>query len=187
MQDKQQRVLEILTRSFETNQSANFVIKQDRKKNKRMRVLIAYSIAYGELFGEVWLSEDHTACAIVLDSSQKKSSLRAVIWDLRLVFGAIGLRRVVRVLKRESLIKSHHPKEAFYHLWYLGVDPDFQGQGRGSELLQQIIQRAHENQKAVYLETSMERNFAFYEHHGFKEACTLADLGYSIRMYCLKP
>lgn len=187
MTDKQERVLEILTRSFETNQSANFVIRQDRKKEKRMRLLIAYSLVYGDLFGKIYLSEDHTACAIVLDSARKKVSFRSMIWDLRLVFGGIGLRRVGRVMKREALIKSRHPKEAFYHLWYLGVNPDYQGQGRGSALLEQVMQQARENQRALYLETSTERNFAFYERHGFKEVCTIADLGYSLRMYCVNP
>ena len=182
--DKNQ-IIYVLTDSFQDNQSTNFVIKQDNKREKRFRSLIEYSIFYGEKFGEVFLSEDKTSCYIILDTNKKKLTWRSILWDLRLVFKTIGIFRVGKVMKREALIKSHHPKEDFIHLWYIGVSPSAQGRGKGAELMQAIIEKAQAQQKSIYLETSTQRNFKYYESFGFKEVVTLEQLGYSLKMFSL--
>lgn len=184
IEDKKQ-VLNILTKSFNDNFSTNFVIKQDQKKSKRLSVLIEYSIFYGERFGEVFLSEDKSACYIIIEPSKKKISLQTLIWDIRLVFQCIGLKKLKKVLKREALLKKEHPKEGFIHLWYIGVEPEMQGKGKGSELMGQIIAKAHNDKKRIYLETSTERNFTFYESFGFKEKLTINDLDYPLKMFVL--
>ena len=178
-------VINILTESFQDNKSTNFVIRQDRKKAKRFRSLIEYSIFYGEKFGEVFLSEDKTSCYIILDTEKKKLLWSSLIWDLRLVLKCIGIARVSKVMKREALIKSHHPKEDFIHLWYIGVSPAKQGEGKGTKLMQTIIEKAQSENKKIYLETSTQRNFKFYESFGFTEVVTLDQLGYSLKMFSL--
>jgi ribosomal protein S18 acetylase RimI-like enzyme len=183
-EDKKQ-VLHILTKSFGDNISTNFVIKQDQKKAKRLSVLIEYSIFYGESFGEVFLSEDKSACYIILDPTKKKLTFQTLIWDLRLVFQCIGFRNLKKVMQRESLIKKEHPKEEFTHLWYIGIEPEMQGKGRGTELMKQIIAKAQNDNKRIYLETSTERNFNFYTSLGFKEKLTINDLGYQLKMFVL--
>lgn len=179
------RIIEILATSFKENKSTNFVIKQDHKKEKRLRTLIKYSIYYGEKFGEVHLSEDQSACYITIDTSKKKVTLGSMLWDIRLIIQCIGLTNLKKVMKREKLIHQNHPNEDFIHLWYIGVDAKEQGNGKGTELLQLIIQKARALNKSIYLETSTERNFKFYTASGFKETTVLDQLGYSIRMYCL--
>lgn len=181
---KRERIISILSESFKDNKSTNFVLKQDKKTPKRLRKLIEYSIFYGENFGQVILSDDQNACTIILDTQKKKSTFKSILWDLKLVFRCIGLNRITKVLKRESLIKSHHPKDSFIHLWYIGVDPDHQGEGKGSQQLEEVIDMANKANKRIYLETSTERNFSFYEKHGFKHVTTITQLGYSLRMYC---
>lgn len=178
-------IIEILTDSFQDNQSTNFVVKQDRKRAKRFRSLIEYSIFYGEKFGHIFLSEDKKSCYIILDTSKKKLTLSSMFWDLRLVLKCIGISRVGKVMKREALIKNHHPKEGFIHLWYIGVSPAAQGKGQGTKLMQKIIEKAQAQNKKIYLETSTQRNFKFYVSFGFKEVVRLEQLGYSIRMYSL--
>lgn len=185
-QTDKNHIIDILTDSFEDNKSTNFVIKQDQKREKRFRSLIEYSIYYGEKFGEVFLSEDKKACYIILDTEKKKTTLGSMIWDLRLVLKCIGVFRVGKVMKREALIKSHHPNEDFIHLWYIGVDPSIQGKGRGTQLMQSIIQKAQSANKKIYLETSTQQNFKFYESFGFMEVVTLEQLGYSLKMFSLE-
>ncbi|MCC5923800.1 MAG: GNAT family N-acetyltransferase [Crocinitomicaceae bacterium] len=179
------QVLRILTKSFGDNISTNFVIKQDQKKSKRLSVLMEYSIFYGERFGEVFLSKDKSACYIIIDPTKKKLTFQTLIWDMRLVFHCIGLRNLKKVMQRESLIKKEHPKEGFIHLWYIGVEPEMQGKGRGTELMTQIIAKAKNDNKHIYLETSTERNFKFYTSLGFKEKSTITKLGYPLKMFVL--
>ncbi|WP_066755543.1 GNAT family N-acetyltransferase [Crocinitomix algicola] len=183
---KKERVIKILTESFKDNKSTTLVAKQDKKKDKRLKKLIQYSIFYGESFGEVFLTEDKNACYIIIDTEKKKTTWRSIIWDVRLMFQCIGIKNVRKVMKREALIKSNHPKGSFIHLWYIGVIPTKQSLGIGTRLMKKIVKSAQAQNRKIYLETSTERNFKFYEQLGFKEELTLNQLGYSLKMYSLK-
>lgn len=82
-----------------------------------------------------------------------------------MAFSVIGLRNVIGVLKRASLISNFYPNKPYVYLWFIGVKTDQQGKGAGSELLKQII--AENESKPIYLEKSTLRNFPFYEQYGF--------------------
>jgi ribosomal protein S18 acetylase RimI-like enzyme len=182
-QENKKHVIKILTESFYNNKSTNFVIKQDRKKRKRLETLIKYSIFHGEKWGEVYLSEDKSSCYITIDKGNIKPSLRSILWDIRLIFSCIGITNVARVLKRESIIKSKHPKDHFVHLWYIGVLPSKQGSGRGTKMMQSIINQSKLKNQKIYLETSTERNFQFYKQLGFIEETSFEELGYPLKMF----
>lgn len=185
MDATKERVIDILFHSFYDNKSVNFVIKQDAKKNKRLRTLLEYSHFMGENFGKVILTEDQKACAILLDTRKKKTTLKAIIWDIKLAARCIGIGNLKKVMKRESAIKKAHPSGDFIHLWYIGVEPNNQGNGLGTNLMNEIIQEARSEGLPVYLETSNERNFPFYERLGFEKFSDLSNLGYPLRMYLL--
>ncbi|MGV3609650.1 MAG: GNAT family N-acetyltransferase [Fluviicola sp.] len=176
-------VTEILYKSFLENKSVNFVVKQDHKRELRIKKLMEYSYFQGTQFGRVYVSKDQKACAIVLIPSKKKTTLKSILWDLKLVFGCMGVSNVKKVLKREGEIKRHHPDFPFLHLWYIGVDPPFQGRAKGTEMMARIIHDAKELNLPIYLETSTERNFPFYEKLGFKLISEINNLGYPLKMY----
>jgi ribosomal protein S18 acetylase RimI-like enzyme len=181
--NEKQIVIDILHKSFMDNKSVNFVVKQGRKREERIRKLMEYSYFKGKNFGQIYLSKDEKACAIILDPSKQKTTLKSVLWDLKLVFGCMGFSNVKKVLRRESEIKKHHPNFPFLHLWYIGVDPAEQGRAKGTELMARIIHNAREKGLPIYLETSTERNFPFYEKLGFKMISELDNLGYPLKMY----
>jgi GNAT superfamily N-acetyltransferase len=52
----------------------------------------------------------------------------------------------------------------------LGVGPEWQGQGVGSQLLQSVLARADADGVPCYLETGTEPNLRFYRRHGFEVA-----------------
>ena len=183
MTAQEEQMIEILTTAFQENKSVNFIVKQDKKREKRLRLLIEYSIFYGKSFGKLILNEDKTACAIIVDLEKKKTTFRSIIWDLRLIFGCVGITNVSKILRREKAIKSLLPKEPFLHLWYIGVDPSTQGTGAGSKLLQEIIALAQSQNKVLQLETSTPRNFPFYEKRGFNELAKITEFGYEMRVY----
>lgn len=74
-------IVELLTQSFEDNQSVNYIIQQDKRRLQRIRALMRYSIGVCCLFGDVWLSEDKKACALILYPQLKKTTLRSVWLD----------------------------------------------------------------------------------------------------------
>lgn len=127
-----------------------------------------YSFNVCNKFGEVWISDDQQACALILFPDKKRVTFRTVHWDLKLAFAVIGLGRVSNVLRREAMIKANHPKEPIAYLWFIGVNPQTQGRGVGSALIQEVIQECEKKKRPIYLETSMQKNLRFYKKFGFE-------------------
>ena len=86
-------------------------------------------------------------------------------------------------MSRESKINKLHPKEPFYYLWFIGVDPAEQDKGIGTALLNGIINEAKKKNRPIYLETSTLKNIPWYEKFGFTIYNKL-DFGYEL--FCMK-
>ncbi|HEY0054906.1 MAG TPA: GNAT family N-acetyltransferase [Pedobacter sp.] len=172
-------VIDILTDSFQTNKSVNFIIKQEGKRIERIRALMDYSFDICFHYGRVFISDDKTACALVLFPDQKKTTLRSILLDLKLVFKAIGISNIGKTLKRESLIKKIKPKKKIYYLWFIGVKTDLQGKGIGTRLLKEILEDSNQRHRSVCLETSTLKNLPWYTQFGFQVYNEL-DLGYQL-------
>jgi GNAT superfamily N-acetyltransferase len=78
----------------------------------------------------------------------------------------IGFAAGVRGSRAARIIASHAPAQPFTYLRTLGVDPEWQGHGLGSRLVEWVIRTAP-TALPVYLETAKEENLAFYMRHGF--------------------
>jgi len=81
-----------------------------------------------------------------------------------------------RLLARAPLIASglvgverRHPHQPpHWYLAVLGTDPPAQGQGLGSAVLAPVLAQCDADGVGAYLESSKERNIAFYARHGFR-------------------
>jgi len=177
------RVISILAESFNDNQSVNYIVKQDKQRNRRIRKLMAYSFDVCYLYGEVLLTEDKSGCALILFPDKKKNNLKSILLDMNLIVSCIGIFNISKAMNRESKIKKLQPGELMYYLWFIGVDPDQQNKGIGSSLIKEVIEEARSRQRPVYLETSTLKNIPWYEKFGFRIYNEL-DLGY--RLYFMK-
>ncbi len=65
-------------------------------------------------------------------------------------------------------IDEIHPQDPHYYIEYLGVLPEYQGQGLGSTILQFITARADEVNSGCFLETASPRNVPLYQRYGFE-------------------
>ena len=142
-----------------------------------------YSFEVCSMFGEVLLSDDRRACALVLYPDRKRTTLKSIWLDLKLIFNCIGLSNVVKAMDRESKIKKIQPKERMCYLWFIGVNPIYQGSGIGSKLLREIIEESEMEDRPIYLETSTMKNLPWYKKLGF-EVYDKLNLSYSL--YFLK-
>ncbi|TWI97605.1 acetyltransferase (GNAT) family protein [Mucilaginibacter frigoritolerans] len=158
-------VIKLLASSFEKNRSVNYIVRQDDKRKERIKSLMNYSFEVCYRFGEVYISDNRQACALVLYPDKKKSTL----WlDLKLIFSAIGVAGISEAMEREKLIKAKQPLIPFYYLWFIGVDPLYQHKGIGTKLLYELIADAKAQNRSVLLETSTLENLPWYEKAGFK-------------------
>lgn len=174
-------IVDILAQSFDDNGSVNYVVRQGSNRQQRIRTLLDYSFNICHKFGDVWLSQNEHACALVLYPDKKRTTLFSILWDVNLVLSAVGITRARKILKREAKIKALHPKESFSYLWFIGVRRKMQNQGIGSQLLDDIIHESWVQRRDIYLETSVERNLPWYKKHGFSIYNTVA-LDYKLYM-----
>lgn len=177
-QDKS-HVVHILEQAFASNPSVNYSIPQDARRSQRLRGLVQYSFEVCHEFGEIYLSDDRNACALLVCPEKKHITWTAIKRDVLLIFRSVGLSKVKALLDREAKIKALHPSGLHYHLWYIGVWPNCQQQGIGTQLLQEIITLARQNGRSIYLETSVPMNISWYQKAGFEVFHEL-DLPYSL-------
>lgn len=180
--EDRQLIADILLHSFNDNKSVNYIIKQDRRRAQRIKAVMEYSFDLCHRFGEIYLSDNNQACALLL-SPEKKKNFSWLLRDARFAFSTLGLANTIKAMKREAEIKKIYPPNPFYHLWFIGVVPSQQRQGHGSRLLNELIDHSTINQKSIYLETSAPANIPWYEKFGFSRYAEL-DFGYKI--VCMK-
>lgn len=161
-------VINILAQSFNENQSVNYIVKQDKTRAKRIKALMAYSYDICSRFGKVILSNDEKACALLLYPDRKKITIQSIIWDIKLIFRCIGLNNIPNTLRREALVKQAQPRKPMTYIWFIGVCPEEQNKGKGSLLLESILEESKKMKRIVCLETSTLRNLPWYEKFGFK-------------------
>ena len=176
-------VVSILTASFADNKSVNYIIKQDAKKKHRIGKLMEYSFDYCFWFGEILLSDDKKACALIIFPDKKKTTLKSVVADIKLITSCTGLSNAKRAMQREATIKKIHPHHPFIYLWFIGVSPSEQNNGAGTVLLRQIWEKSKTEGRPVILETSTERNLPWYLKHGFT---IYKELDFGYKLFCMK-
>ncbi|SDL85377.1 Acetyltransferase (GNAT) domain-containing protein [Pedobacter antarcticus] len=181
--DKKELVVSILIESFESNLSVNYIAGANNGKSKRIKALMEYSFEICYLFGDVYMSEDGLACALVLYPDKRKTTLKSIMLDIYLLFRCIGLLNIGKAISREQNIKKIQPKEPMTYLWFLGVNPSSQHLGIGSKLLQELILDSKKKNLPIYLETSTVKNLSWYNRFGFQ---IYDQLEFTYSLYFLK-
>jgi ribosomal protein S18 acetylase RimI-like enzyme len=73
----------------------------------------------------------------------------------------------LRFLRLDRETRKRHPHYDHWYLWFLGVDPERQGQGIGSVLLRSLSAKAEASGVPCYLETDKLSSVRIYERHGY--------------------
>jgi len=149
--------------------------------------LVDYSLVYGLIYttpavegAGCWLSPGNT---------------KVTLW--RMLRVGAGLQRAVirfkpqarqAVLAALAYMDEIHNREVpgpHWYLWALGVEPDCQGRGIGSRLIQPVLTRADKEGVPCYLETQTEANVAFYQKRGFEVVCDGIVPDHGIRVWTM--
>ncbi|WP_333660334.1 GNAT family N-acetyltransferase [Chishuiella changwenlii] len=162
------KINEILTKAFKENKSVNYILKK-KHDSSLISKLISYSMFKAKNSGEIWLNDTETACVLCINPKKEITTLKSLKEEFYLVWNVIGIKNILKVLKKEKITKKHLPHDInFIHLWYIGVTTDSQGKGEGNKILSNVIEYYKGKKDAICLETSTLKNIPFYENLGFK-------------------
>lgn len=176
-------IIHILVDSFRDNKSVQYIIHPHDKKELRLKRLMEYAYDVCKLFGDVFITDDKSGCALIVKPDKKKISLKSMLLDAKFVIHCLGLSNAKKAMNREAKIKAHHPDGLLYYLWFIGVDPGKQSQGIGSSLLKEVISEGRKDNRIICMETSTLKNISWYQSFGFTIYQKL-DFGYEL--FCLK-
>lgn len=172
-------IVDILVNAFYNNASVNYIIKQDKKKEVRVKSLMDYSFDLCYNFGDIFYSEDKKSCALILFPEQKKNKTKSVLLDIQFIISCMDFHRLKKAMGREAKIKAIQSKGLTSYLWFIGVDPSEQGKGIGTKLLSEVLDELKKKNRPVLLETSNVENVRWYKNSGFTIYNKL-DLGYEL-------
>jgi ribosomal protein S18 acetylase RimI-like enzyme len=157
-----------LARAFHDDPVMEWLYPDDAKRVERSRGFFGLRLQQLLSDGEVYTTPALEGGALWAVPGKWKLSLLQTLKLLAVMAPALG-RRGPRALRGLERVESRHPKSPdHYYLAVLGTEPERQGNGIGSALMQPVLADCDEHGIGAYLESSKERNIAFYARHGFK-------------------
>jgi hypothetical protein len=172
-------IVNILTESFQDNQSVNYLIPADSKRLKRIRALMEYSYETCRMFGKVYLSDDKSGCALVSFPERKKTTLKSLWLEVKLILTGIGFNNISKAINREKEISKNYPAHPIFYLWFIGVQRDKQNNGVGKQLMSELLNESERMKRPVYLETSTMKNLPWYKKFGL-DVYNQLNFGYNL-------
>jgi ribosomal protein S18 acetylase RimI-like enzyme len=116
---------------------------------------------------EVYTVDGGAAAAMWARPGEWRDPPLAAIRELAALTGGVGWH-APRAMRGLIAVESRHPKPPHWYLAVLGTDPDRQGEGIGSALMQPVLDECDRLEIPAYLETGTEQNVGFYTRHGFR-------------------
>ena len=157
-----------LARAFDDDPVMTWVFPDARSRPERLTGLFALLLRTHHLNrGEVWVADGHAGAAAWCAPDKWRIPLGVQVRNLVPIVRLVGFGLFTRL---RGLIEAerHHPTAPHWYLGVLGVAPDWQGKGVGSELLGPVLERCDAEGLGAYLESSKRSNIGFYARHGFE-------------------
>lgn len=160
------------------------------RRSRYLEWYLGCAINYGCCFGEVYTTPDIAGLAIWLPPGQTHfTTWRYIRSGFLLTPFVMGIRRsLTQAMRYEDLAQKAHTEIVpglHWYLWGLAVDPEKQGKGIGSLLMQPGLQCADAQHLPCYLETHDPENIPFYLKHGFDLARTEKIPGSDLQFWSL--
>ena len=118
---------------------------------------------------EVYTEPERRAAALWSPPGKWRMSVGLQLRLAPRMMRVVGMKRLPLVVRGLTVLDKKHPDDRPH--WYLGVlgtDPDHQGKGLGSAVMQPVLDRCDAEGLGAYLESSKEQNVPFYRRHGFE-------------------
>jgi len=167
------RACEMLSHAFFDDAKMAHLMPEVAARKERSRHLFEFELRYGMLYGNVYTTSPAVeGVAVWLPSDKAEVTLwrafRAGGMGLQRHLGKESMDRLMAFSTAiDNLHKKHLPSPHCY-LFFIGVDPSYQGKGFAGRLLRPMLDRLDTKKIPCYLNTQNEKNIGLYEHFGFR-------------------
>ncbi len=118
-------------------------------------------------YRQVWVADDHSGAAIWGYPGRWQVPINRTVrpgFQMTRVYRSrlpVALWSLLRADRRHPRTPGH------WYLQWLGIEPRYQGQGLGADLLAPVLEICDRQTVPAYVEASTDRSRAFYERNGF--------------------
>lgn len=160
--------VQILYTAMRENPGALWIVKKDKKKDYRLKVLFNFCVTTAMAKNGAYISSDKKGVALIMKSNIN-TPIFSTLWNnIVLIHNCIGWKRALSVLSRERTIRKKRPAEETLIFWMLGVCDHT----NGTNTIIEIRDFAFDLSKSLHLpitaETTTARNKTLYERFGFQ-------------------
>ncbi|MFF7097318.1 GNAT family N-acetyltransferase [Streptomyces rubradiris] len=175
--------VDTLARAFADYPFTRHVIAVDGHEDRIRRFQELCLTRIAMVYGRVWVADGGHAVAVWAIPGQDPSPVLA---ELGPVLGELSGDRAAAFASAEQAVAPYRPREPGWFLETVGTAPEVQGQGLGSAVLLPGLEEAERAGCPAFLETSSERNVAFYERLGFKVTADVQLPDSGPRTWCMR-
>lgn len=158
----------VLARAFHDDPVFGWVVRDSDARRERLPLLFA---AFAEAYlshHETYVAGDNVGAALwAPPGSEPIPADRAGEFEEGLA-DALKNEDLDRGLRIQELLEAHHPDRPCFYLQFMGVAPEHQGCGLGSQLVTTVLKRCDAAGTPAYLEATNPDNRRLYERHGFE-------------------
>lgn len=160
-------VASVLARAFQDDPVFTWSIPDPERRRAYLPAVFA---AFAELYlphGETYLTGDGAGAALWAPTNvdpfdgESGEAFGTRITEL------LDEEESQRFLTVGELFGEHHPAQPWMYLQLIGVEPDDQRRGLGSQLLAPVLARCDATGTPAYLEAGTVDNRRLYQRHGF--------------------
>jgi ribosomal protein S18 acetylase RimI-like enzyme len=169
------RVVDVLAQAFHDDPLWRFAVPDPAKRARTLPHLFRVSVNVAVRQGEIHTSSSgFGGAAVWMPPGKSVTTLAALRLGLRdmlaalFVAGPSDFQRIMRVLDSFEARQKHDAPGDHWYLMQIGVLPEHQGRGIGSQLLTPMFERFDQRGEVCYLETETPENVTFYEKRGFR-------------------
>ena len=158
-----------LARAFHDDPVMLHILPKERRGQPKQIEGLLRMEALGALrHDSVWTTADGQANAIWKPPGQWKIGGLELLRQAPRTVGILRSRLLAALAVLNAVERKHPTDPPHWYLAVLGTEPAGQGQGKGSAVLQPVLEHCDRAGEPAYLESSKEQNIPFYERHGFR-------------------
>jgi len=178
-----------MARAFYDDPFLRYVLPIDADRQRLLPPFFLRLVRLGCHLGETYTTTEATGVAFWMrpdDAVPNEEEERAGMHEIPAIVGEEAFARFSAVVDVLKEFRKRDAPEGHWYLELLGVDVPLQGQGIGSALLQPVLREADVDGVPCYLETTNEKNVAFYNKQGFETLVDTVDPASGLRLWTFR-